>query len=69
MKIEGWLSFYRADGELRVQPMVHASQDEAIASLLHTLGKYRTDHLQYVCDPVHIKHEDGLDYDLDGQAI
>lgn len=58
--IEGWIAIYGYGDEIRVQPTLYGSKEEAVLGLEATLGNYRSAHLRFVCKPVYVKVEDGL---------
>lgn len=61
MQIEGWISLYQYDDEIRIQPTLYGTKEDALKGLHSTLGNYRTNHLKFVCEPIFIEQEAAQD--------
>ena len=53
--LEGWIGIYRYGDEIRIQPTLYKTKEEAVAGIYSTLGNYRTNHLKWVCEPVYVQ--------------
>lgn len=53
--MEGWISIYRYGDEIRIQPTLYKTKEEAVTGLEATLGNYRSNHLKFVCEPIYVQ--------------
>ena len=55
--IEGWIGVYSYDGEIRIQPTLYKTKEEAISGLAGMTMKYSNSHFRFICEPIFIKQE------------
>lgn len=53
--MEGWISIYQYGDEMRIQPTLYPTKESAISGLYATLGNYKSNHLKFVCEPIHVQ--------------
>ena len=59
--MNGYIGIYRYGDEIRIQPTLYKTEDEARIGIQGTLGKYRSAHLKWVCEPVLVEFEEDKD--------
>ena len=52
--MEGWIAIYQYGDEIRIQPTLYKTKEEAFTGLYATLGNYFSTHLKFVCEPIYV---------------
>lgn len=57
--IEGWIALYGYDDEIRIQPTLYKTKEEAVEGLVGMAPKYFSGRIKFVGEPVYVKVEAG----------